>query len=281
MMYLIADGGATKTDWALVDNGKLISRIYTLGMNPFQASEEIIENIVRDELVTKLPAQAISPSIFFYGAGCTPEKCIVIKGILSKFFPESNIFVSSDLLGSARGLCGHQPGIACILGTGSNSCYYDGENIAENTPSLGYVLGDEGSGAVIGKTLVADILKGIMPEHITKKFYEETQLTKADILDKVYRQPMPSRFLASMTPFVSRHKEEEPFLRDLAVRNFRLFFSRCIVPYKRPHLKVNFVGGLAFSFETELKEAAAAEGFEVGKIAKGPMEGLILYHSES
>jgi N-acetylglucosamine kinase-like BadF-type ATPase len=281
MMYLIADGGATKTDWALVDNGKLISRIYTLGMNPFQASEEIIENIVRDELVTQLPAQAISPSIFFYGAGCTPEKCIVIKGILSKFFPESNIFVSSDLLGSARGLCGHQPGIACILGTGSNSCYYDGENIAENTPSLGYVLGDEGSGAVIGKTLVADILKGIMPEHITKKFYEETQLTKADILDKVYRQPMPSRFLASMTPFVSRHKEEEPFLRDLAVRNFRLFFSRCIVPYKRPHLKVNFVGGLAFSFETELKEAAAAEGFEVGKIAKGPMEGLILYHSES
>jgi N-acetylglucosamine kinase-like BadF-type ATPase len=281
MMYLIADGGATKTDWALVDNGKLISRIYTLGMNPFQASEEIIENIVRDELVTQLPAQAISPSIFFYGAGCTPEKCIVIKGILSKFFPESNIFVSYDLLGSARGLCGHQPGIACILGTGSNSCYYDGENIAENTPSLGYVLGDEGSGAVIGKTLVADILKGIMPEHITKKFYEETQLTKADILDKVYRQPMPSRFLASMTPFVSRHKEEEPFLRDLAVRNFRLFFSRCIVPYKRPHLKVNFVGGLAFSFETELKEAAAAEGFEVGKIAKGPMEGLILYHSES
>lgn len=280
-MYLIADGGATKTDWALVDNGKLISRIYTLGMNPFQASEEIIENIVRDELVTQLPAQAISPSIFFYGAGCTPEKCIVIKGILSKFFPESNIFVSSDLLGSARGLCGHQPGIACILGTGSNSCYYDGENIAENTPSLGYVLGDEGSGAVIGKTLVADILKGIMPEHITKKFYEETQLTKADILDKVYRQPMPSRFLASMTPFVSRHKEEEPFLRDLAVRNFRLFFSRCIVPYKRPHLKVNFIGGLAFSFETELKEAAAAEGFEVGKIAKGPMEGLILYHSES
>ena len=280
-MYLIADGGATKTDWALVDNGKLISRIYTLGMNPFQASEEIIENIVRDELVTQLPAQAISPSIFFYVAGCTPEKCIVIKGILSKFFPESNIFVSSDLLGSARGLCGHQPGIACILGTGSNSCYYDGENIAENTPSLGYVLGDEGSGAVIGKTLVADILKGIMPEHITKKFYEETQLTKADILDKVYRQPMPSRFLASMTPFVSRHKEEEPFLRDLAVRNFRLFFSRCIVPYKRPHLKVNFIGGLAFSFETELKEAAAAEGFEVGKIAKGPMEGLILYHSES
>lgn len=280
-MYLIADCGATKTDWALVDNGKLISRIYTLGMNPFQASEEIIENIVRDQLVTQLPAQAISPSIFFYGAGCTPEKCIVMKGILSKFFPESNIFVSSDLLGSARGLCGHQPGIACILGTGSNSCYYDGENIAENTPSLGYVLGDEGSGAVIGKTLVADILKGIMPEHITKKFYEETQLTKADILDKVYRQPMPSRFLASMTPFVSRHKEEEPFLRDLAVRNFRLFFSRCIVPYKRPHLKVNFVGGLAFSFETELKEAAAAEGFEVGKIAKGPMEGLILYHSES
>ena len=280
-MYLIADGGATKTDWALVDNGKLISRIYTLGMNPFQASEEMIEKIVREELISQLPEQAKSPAIFFYGAGCTPEKCIVMKDILGKFFPQSDIFVSTDLLGSARGLCGHKPGIACILGTGSNSCYYDGKNIAENTPSLGYVLGDEGSGAVIGKTLVADILKGIMPEHITQMFYEETQLTKADFLDKVYRQPMPSRFLASMTPFVSRHKDDEPILRDLAVRNFRLFFSRCIAPYKRPQLKVNFVGGLAFSFEAELKEAAAAEGFEVGKIVKGPMEGLIQYHTES
>ena len=281
-MYLIADGGATKTDWALIDNKQLTARIYTLGMNPFQASEDIIEKIVRKELIPQLPAEATCPDIYFYGAGCTPEKCIVMKDILQAAFPGSkHIFVSTDLLGSARGLCGHRPGIACILGTGSNSCYYDGENIAENTPSLGYILGDEGSGAVIGKSLVADILKGIMPEHITKMFYDEVGLTKADFLDKVYRQPMPSRFLASMAPFVTRHKDEEPLLKELAVKNFRLFFSRCIAPYKRPELKVNFVGGLAFSYEQELKEAARMEGFEVGDIVKEPMEGLIRYHNDA
>lgn len=183
-MYLIADGGATKTDWALVNNNAITARIYTLGMNPFQASEDIIEKILEEELIPQLPKGTKDPDIFFYGAGCTPEKCIIMENLLRRAFPESKeVFVSSDLLGSARGLCGHHPGIACILGTGSNSCYYDGENIAENTPSLGYILGDEGSGAVIGKTLVADILKGIMPERITQMFFDEVQLTKADFLE--------------------------------------------------------------------------------------------------
>lgn len=281
-MYLIADGGATKTDWALVENHQIVTRINTLGMNPFQASEEIIEGILRNELMPQIPANATDLDIYFYGAGCTPEKCITMEALLRKVIPNTrNVEVYSDLMGSARALCGHKPGIACITGTGSNSCYYDGNGIAENTPSLGYIIGDEGSGARLGKLFVADLLKGRLSEATTKAFNEEVGLTKADFLEKIYKQPMPSRFLASMVPFITKHKDEDADLRKLAVDNFRAFFSRCIVPYKHPELKVNFIGGLAFSYETELKEAAAAEGFTVGDIVRGPMEGLLKYHEEA
>ena len=281
-MYLIADGGATKTDWALVDNHQIKARVFTLGMNPFHASEEAIGNILTNELIPNLPAEANGADIYFYGAGCTPEKCIIMKGLLQKAFPKSpTIEVMSDLWGAARALCGHKPGIACILGTGSNSCYYDGKDMVANTPPLGYILGDEGSGAVLGKLFVADALKGLLPESLTLIFFEETGLTKADFLDNIYKKPMPSRFLASMAPFITRHKDEEPMLKELAIRNFRSFFSRCIAPYSHSEMPVNFIGGLAFSYENELKEAARIEGFTIGTIEKGPMDGLIKYHSTS
>ena len=254
-MYLIADGGA---------------------------SEEAIGNILTNELIPNLPAEANGADIYFYGAGCTPEKCIIMKGLLQKAFPKSpTIEVMSDLWGAARALCGHKPGIACILGTGSNSCYYDGKDMVANTPPLGYILGDEGSGAVLGKLFVADALKGLLPESLTRIFFEETGLTKADFLDNIYKKPMPSRFLASMAPFITRHKDEEPMLKELAIRNFRSFFSRCIAPYGHPEMPVNFIGGLAFSYENELKEAARIEGLTIGTIEKGPMDGLIKYHSTS
>lgn len=281
-MYLIADGGATKTDWALVDNHQIKARVFTLGMNPFHASEEAIGNILTNELIPNLLAEANGADIYFYGAGCTPEKCIIMKGLLQEAFPKSpTIEVMSDLWGAARALCGHKPGIACILGTGSNSCYYDGKDMVANTPPLGYILGDEGSGAVLGKLFVADALKGLLPESLTRIFFEETGLTKADFLDNIYKKPMPSRFLASMAPFITRHKDEEPMLKELAIRNFRSFFSRCIAPYGHPEMPVNFIGGLAFSYENELKEAARIEGFTIGTIEKGPMDGLIKYHSTS
>ena len=281
-MYLIADGGATKTDWALVDNHQIKARVFTLGMNPFHASEEAIGNILTNELIPNLPTEANGADIYFYGAGCTPEKCIIMKGLLQEAFPKSpTIEVMSDLWGAARALCGHKPGIACILGTGSNSCYYDGKDMVANTPPLGYILGDEGSGAVLGKLFVADALKGLLPESLTRIFFEETGLTKADFLDNIYKKPMPSRFLASMAPFITRHKDEEPMLKELAIRNFRSFFSRCIAPYGHSEMPVNFIGGLAFSYENELKEAARIEGFTIGTIEKGPMDGLIKYHSTS
>ena len=281
-MYLIADGGATKTDWALVEEKKLVSRVFTLGINPFHASEEKISQILTTELIPQLPGDKKGFDIYFYGAGCTPEKCVVMKDLLQQAFPDSKkIEVLSDLWGAARALCGHRPGIACILGTGSNSCYYDGKDITENTPPLGYILGDEGSGAVLGKLFVADVLKGRLSARLTQQFFEETHMTKADFLDNIYKKPMPSRFLASMVPFITKHKEEEPALRKLAVQNFKSFFSRCIAPYNHPELPVNFIGGLAFSYGEELKEAASAEGFTIGTILKGPMDGLLKYHEEA
>ena len=280
-MYLIADGGATKTDWALVDKKELVSRVFTLGINPFHASEEKISEILTTELVPQLSGKK-GFDIYFYGAGCTPEKCIVMKKLLQQAFPDSKkIEVLSDLWGAARALCGHNPGIACILGTGSNSCYYNGKEITENTPPLGYILGDEGSGAVLGKFFVADILKGRMSPALTAKFFEETKLTKADFLDNIYKKPMPSRFLASLVPFITENKETEPSLQDLAIKNFRSFFSRCIAPYNHPELPVNFIGGLAFSYEKELHEAAKAEGFIIGTILKSPMEGLLKFHENA
>lgn len=279
-MYLIADGGATKTDWCLTDNGKIVARIATLGINPFHENDEKIFQILSQELMPKLPEDANISEVFFYGAGCTPEKCGLMEGLLRKYFPKAKtISVLSDLWGAARALCGHKPGIACILGTGSNSCYYDGKTIIQNTPPLGYILGDEGSGAVLGKMLLADILKGILPAHICNAFLTETKMTKEDFLDKVYRQPMPSRFLASLAPFVMNHKDSAP-IHNLAVKNFRNFFSRNVAIYKHPELKVNFIGGLAHAFSQELQEAAGLEGFTLGLIQQSPITGLLEFHKK-
>ena len=278
MKYLIADGGATKTDWCLAQDGNILARIITLGINPFHSDDEAITKTLTEELIPKLPAEAKGADIFFYGAGCTPEKCITMQALLKRLFPDTKtVQVYSDLVGAARALCGHQPGIACILGTGSNSCFFDGTNVVQNTPPLGYILGDEGSGAVLGKTLVADVLKGLMPQDITEAFFKETGLTKENFLDNIYRKPLPSRFLASMAPFVGNHIDN-PAIHELAVRNFRNFFRRNVAAYKHPELKVNFIGGLAGAYSKQLAEAAELEGFQVGKIKQSPMEGLLDYH---
>lgn len=278
MKYLIADGGATKTDWCLAQDGNILARIITLGINPFHSDDEAITKTLTEELIPKLPAEAKGADIFFYGAGCTPEKCITMQALLKRLFPDTKtVQVYSDLVGAARALCGHQPGIACILGTGSNSCFFDGTNVVQNTPPLGYILGDEGSGAVLGKTLVADVLKGLMPQDITEAFFKETGLTKENFLDNIYRKPLPSRFLASMAPFVGNHIDN-PAIHELAVRNFRNFFRRNVASYKHPELKVNFIGGLAGAYSKQLAEAAELEGFQVGKIKQSPMEGLLDYH---
>lgn len=272
-MILIADSGSTKTDWC-VDNGPVI---HTMGINPFHQSAESILQILCNELLPQLPEKVLLDEIHFYGAGCTPEKSVIVKEALKALFPQASIQVKSDLLGAAHALCGKAKGIACILGTGSNSCYYDGEQIVQNVSPLGYILGDEGSGAVLGKRLVGDCLKNQLPQDICKAFLEAFGLTPAIIIEKVYRQPQANRFLASLTPFLSAHRDI-PQIHDLLVSSFTDFFQRNVMQYPYQDTPVHFVGSIAWHFKEEVKEAARHLGIHTGKFIQSPIGELQKYH---
>ena len=276
-MILIADSGATKTDWCLGKKTTDARVIQTQGINPFHQSAEHIYKVLTEELLPQLGEENHITHIHFYGAGCTPEKSVIVKEQLQALFPDADIDVQSDLLGAARSLCGKEQGIACILGTGSNSCLYDGEKIIANVSPLGYILGDEGSGAVLGKRLVGDCLKHQLPEHICQAFLNETGLTPADIINKVYRQPQANRFLASLTPFLSAHREE-PEIQDLLIDCFTEFFKRNVMQYAYEGTEVHFTGSIAWYFQEEVKEAAESLGIRTGKFIKSPIHGLINYH---
>ena len=202
-----------------------------------------------------------------------------VHNVLQQIFPQACIQVESDLLGAARALCGKQPGIACILGTGANSCLYDGQNITAHVPPLGFILGDEGSGAVLGKTLLGNLFKGIFPQQMRDEFEQEYGLTEADVIDRVYRQPQPNRFLASLVPFISRHRQH-PQVHEMLVEAFRQFLSRNVRAYGHAELPVNLVGGIAFSFGEELAEAACAEGMKIGRVLRGPIQEMVAYHTD-
>lgn len=278
-MKLIADSGATKTDWCIGQSQTDCRIIQTQGINPFHQTAEHIRKVLEEELLPQLKEAENISQIYFYGAGCTPEKSPIVKEALQALFPQAEIEVKSDLLGAARSLCGKEAGIACILGTGSNSCEYDGEKITSNISPLGYILGDEGSGAVLGKRLVGDCLKHQLPEYICKAFMEETKLTSAEIIDKVYRQPQANRFLASLTPFLSHHREK-PEIQALLVGCFNDFFTRNVMQYDFQQAKVHFTGSIAWYFQEEVKEAAKKLNIQTGKFIKSPIHGLIAYHFE-
>lgn len=274
-MYLIADSGSTKTTWCLSDNGTETTRISTAGMNPYFQTEEGMKSIIDGDLIPLVKGHNIE-RICFYGAGCAfPEKNIIVENALRSFFPAAEISVNSDLLGAALALCGKSRGIACILGTGSNSCLFNGEEIVEQISPLGFILGDEGSGAVLGKTFVGDCLKRQMPEYLVKAFMEKYSLTPAGILDRVYKQPFPNRFLASISPFIYENIAE-PAVKDMVYNCFRSFFKRNVMNYTDyDKLKVHFTGSVAFYYKEVLTEAANSFGLEVGKIYKEPMDGLV------
>lgn len=274
-MFLIADSGATKTDWCVVKDGEMYQRFKTQGINPFHQQETDILKILKEELQPSLPV--LPERMFFYGAGCTPEKSLILKQLIEQVFDGVTVEVYSDLVGAARALCGHSMGIACILGTGTNSCLYDGKDVVLNTPPLGYILGDEGSGAVMGRNFVADVLKGLMPKEIEEAFYNETGETKASVIENVYRRPLAARYLATFSRFVEDHRENEAVKRFLH-EHFTRFFERNVRAYQRTDLPVSFVGGIACAFAKELTVAANAAGFTMGNIMKQPMEGLVEYH---
>lgn len=275
-MILIADSGSTKTQWCVIDNGKVLKEIYTLGINPFyQSTDEISADLV-EKLSSKLDSSLIT-NVSFYGAGCSfDDKKQIVRDALQPLFPQAAIEIDSDLLGAARALFQRQKGIACILGTGSNSCYYDGTQIVQNISPLGFILGDEGSGAVLGKHLVADILKNQLPTELKEKFFTQFQFTPAEILDRVYKKPFPNRFLAQFTPFLLDNLEE-PAIFNLVFDSFDAFLTRNLLRYELEDMEVGFVGSIAHHFRDVLEIVACERNINITKVEQRPMEGLIQF----
>jgi N-acetylglucosamine kinase-like BadF-type ATPase len=272
----------------------IVATFHTQGITPIHQTPDAIRQILGHELMSQLstfPRAALINSrvlegsllsqidVFFYGSGCTPAHVPMMKRMLSEVFSPQKIEVHSDLTAAARALCQHEPGIACILGTGANSCLYDGNEIVQNTPALGYILGDEGSGSVLGRLFMNAIFKNPKFADIRDEYLAKEKLTQADIINKVYREPMANRFLATTSLFISQHLDN-PLLCDLVVQNFRQFFRSNIVLYQHPELPVHFVGSMAFNYQEQLAKAAEAEGFHVGNIMQSPMEGLVTYHQQ-
>lgn len=279
-MILIADCGSTKIDWCVVNDGKVVEQIFTSGINALLMTEEQIRETLAAELAEKVKGYAIE-SVYYYGAGCLfDDICANVRRAIAHNVPTAKtIEVHSDLLAAARALCGQNEGIACILGTGSNSCYYNGKEIVDNVSPLGYILGDEGSGAVLGKLLVGDVLKNQLPKELCEKFLAEYDLDRQKIIEGVYKKPAANRFLASLSPFLIKNIGE-PAIHRLVLNAFKSFFVRNIENYSNyKSMPVSFVGSVAFYYKDVLAEAAKALDIIIGTIIKSPMEGLVKYHS--
>jgi N-acetylglucosamine kinase-like BadF-type ATPase len=282
-MILIADSGSTKTDWRLIDKGNNTYRFHTIGFNPFFQDSTSIGNELNINLKPSIDALQLDAkdalNIYFYGAGCSSaEKCNIVKTAIGNVFPKADIYVEHDLLAAARALCGNKPGIAAIMGTGSNSCYYDGTKIKANVSSLGYILGDEGSGAYIGKHFIQDYLNKDLPSHIAEHFDSTYNLSQEKILNAVYKEAMPSRFLASFSKFINQHKEEEYF-KDLVKFNFTQFFTKHICKYdNHKDVHLSCVGSVAFHYKDTLQEVASSKGVTLNKVIESPIADLTDFH---
>lgn len=293
-MILIADSGSTKTDWILANEADAIKAldtykiITTQGINPIYQSEETIAKIVSEELLTAVNQQFAEPfahntfaKVAFYGAGCTEAMYPKMQKVLSSALQCEAIEVAGDLLGAARALCGNAEGVACILGTGANSCFYDGKQIVKNVPPLGYILGDEGSGAVLGKLFMNGIFKGSLPSEIRDAYLAEAQLTYQQVIENVYRKPLANRFLATTSKFILRHIAE-PSLQQLVRTNFDNFFEQNIVHYHEYSTRyISAVGSIAHYFRRFFEASAATHGYEVQKIERSPIEQMLRYHLQN
>lgn len=278
-MILIADGGSTKVDWALIDKESVVQSVKTKGANPFFRTSEDIASELKESLLPKIAKYEIT-SVHFFGAGCAnQEKNTLIRIAIKDSIGVENIDVGSDLLGAAKALCGCETGIACILGTGSNSGFYDGSKIVENVSPLGFILGDEGSGAVLGKIFVGACLKNQFSPGIKVAFLNEFQLTTSQIIEKVYREPLPNRFLAGFAPFLKKHLHETE-IYDLVACSFEMFFKRNVMQYDYRNHPIHFTGSVAHHFEVVLRDVADRLQLQIGKINASPMEGLVEYYSE-
>jgi glucosamine kinase len=276
-MKILVDSGATKANWAAVQHGQIIHQIQTQGISPYFLSDEGIVDILR-EVRSKIsdPVQ----ELHFYSTGCKAEdQRRRMHQLLRLMFQEATIVnVETDLLAAARSMAQHQRGIICILGTGSNTCRYDGNEVVETAGGLGFILGDEGSGAAIGKALIQSFLNREMPEAMREDLSNQYHLTRDNILQSVYQLPYPNRFLSTFAPFAHEHRNN-PLIKSILERQFRLFFERSVLLLEESKiLPIHFVGSVASFFEEEIRYSAAQIGLNLGNIQKDPMPGLILYH---
>ena len=279
-MIVIAESGSTKTHWVLLEKGAILKDFMSLGINPYTQKPSEIEGIIGMEVFPELKDTDIS-NIYFYGASCSSnENKAMVRSAINTFLPKIDVFVEHDVMASAIGLFGKKKGIACILGTGSNSCFYDGYTLFQDNPALGYILGDEGSGAWLGKRLLRDFLYHNLPDNLYKILQHERGLDKEQILNKVYKEAAPNRWLASFAPLIKEHIEEE-YCLGIVKESFHDFFRYhidCFYEYKK--YPVGVVGSIGYHFSDILRAIAIEYDYKLEKIIQSPMEGLIEFHGK-
>ena len=276
---LIADSGATKAEWCLINNGKK-KTIITQGINPYFLDTPAIIDILNNELLKKMRGASVD-HVFFYGTGCSnPANIRNVKKAIKTVFPSTDVQVETDLLAAARALCGHEKGIACILGTGSNSCFFNGKKIVKNSPGLGYVLGDEGSGAYLGRKVIQYYLYNTFDEDLRARFDATYVTTRVEILDNVYKKPLPNRYLAGFALFLAENRGHY-MIENIIEDGINDFFYQHLCKYSESwKYPINFVGSVAFGFRDVIRDLCAAYEFEMGTVLKKPMDGLVTYHRD-
>lgn len=276
---LIADSGATKAEWCLINNGKK-KTLFTQGISPYFLNTQEITDLLRNELAPKVKNVSID-NIYYYGTGCAnPDNVRNIKKALKTVFPGAKSDVQTDLMAAARALCGHEKGVACILGTGSNSCFYNGKRIVKNSPGLGYVLGDEGSGAYLGKKVLQYYLYDTFDDDLRARFDAKYVTTPVEILDNVYKQALPNRYLASFTMFLAENRGHY-MVENIIEDGLNDFFFQHLFKYREIwSIPVSFVGSVADGFKDVLLDLCRSYEFEMGTVLKNPMQGLVKYHKE-
>lgn len=280
-MIIIADGGSTKTNWCLVNDAHQKINFNTEGYNPYFSDTQYIVNSLRSSLPADLDLSQIT-ELYYYGAGCSVgEKTAIVVKAMETVFTSAKVEVGHDLLAAARALLGIDAGFAAILGTGTNSCLYNGEEITHNVDSLGYFLGDEGSGSFIGKRLLRDYMRGFMPGNLGEVFFETYGLTNEAILDNLYNKPLPNRFCASFSKFIYDHNNYVEYTRDVVGEAFRAFFKNIVSRYPDyQNYSLNCIGSVGYNFRDILGEVAQEYGMKVGKIMRSPIDDLVRYHLE-
>lgn len=274
---VIAESSSTHSEWSLIDGNNVVAHAIISGINPYFLTRREISHIIRLELPREFFKRRWD-KVLFYGAGCsTPErKKIVELSLVAQF--KTPVTVDSDLVGAAHGLLQHDAGLACILGTGSNSCFYDGEKITKSVTSGGFILGDEGSGSSMGRIFLSDVLKNIAPRDLIEEFYAVNKITTADVMDSVYNNPHANHNLHNYSFFLADHLDNE-YARDLVTNEIKRFFDRNLCQYEYKDYPICFVGSVATRYSEILLQLAYSYNMNVKKIVSESMPGLVAYHS--